>query len=427
MDWRNWVAEEFNKLKKSPWTPKNYPKLKNIDYDDLVKIKPSKTYMEAPQGFPAVMQFTSTGAVERKTIKFSQNDFKKIILSVGRHIWLIRGEPRFRNALMIGELGLVSGAFMRYVSYTITKRFLFVENGKWREKVNKIIKHGPYDLIGMPLPCYIDFLRNFKHDVYWDLTIWIGLRDIMTSKLRNMVINKGEELGKIFYPLDTYDASECIILGMEIPPNVVNSVLYAPETNILFIKKENGEVINIFDAKVGDRGEALVTPLFDYMVPNYKLHDIIEITEDETEFGLPAFKIIGRKGVRVELDLETMGEVKGYFSMYARVMGVVIDGRRYTDFLGKHFETDQITLVKERNGKVIMETYVEVNVDIDKFMELLKKDDELFYLHDDIRNGIVKLNLIRDPEFINEVKKYYYEKYGSQATIPRIIILDRDT
>lgn len=315
-DWRNWVAEEFERLKKSRWTLRNYPNLRNISFEDLVNSPISEKYIEASDDFPGVMKYVSTGTVERKTIKFSKSDTKKIILGVGRHIWLMRGEARFRNALMMGSLGLASGTFMGYVSYMISRNFLFVEGGKWRKHISKIIKNEPYDLIGTPLPYYVDFLRNFNEDIYWDLTFWIGSGDIMTSYLRNMVVRKGQEFNKIFYPVDTYGASECIIIGMEVPPNIVNAVQYAPETNILLLKKEDGSLINIFDAKPGDIGELLTTPLFDYMVPNYPLNDIVEIVEDETKFGLPSFRILGRKSVKIDLDLHSLGHLEGYFSMY---------------------------------------------------------------------------------------------------------------
>lgn len=425
-DWRNWVAEEYEKLKTSPWTLKNYPQLKDTSFEDLVNMPLTSNYIEAPDDFPTVLRYESTGTVERKMIKLSRNDANKAILGIGRNIWLIRGEPKFKNALMMGSLGLASEAFMNYVSYVIARNAIFIEGGKWRDNVEKIIRRKPYDLIGAPLPYYYDFLKNFDHDIYYDLTFWIGSGDVMTTKIRKTVINKGASLGKLFYPVDTYGASECILLGMEIPPEVVEAVQYSPETNILLIKKENGELINIFDAKPGDVGEVIITPLFDYMVPNYPLNDIIEVITGESKFGLPTFRIIGRRGIPVDVELNTLGRIKGYFSMYPRILGIIIDGKRINDLLGKEFDTESIILIKEKEGKISVLIYVERDISTEEFIERLKNSKDIKYLYDDIQNGLIELELIKDPEVIEEISNYYYNKFGSQTTVPRAIILTRD-
>jgi len=167
-DWRNWVAEEFERLKRTPWTLKNFPKLKDITFDDLPNFPITEEYKEAPEDFPAFITFNSTGTVSRKTIALSKNDMIKIASSIGRTIWLITGSAQFKNGLFMGYLGLGSGNFYSRASYILAKRSLFVPANEWRKYLEKIIKKGPYDLLAIPLPNLIDFIRHTDVDMYDD-------------------------------------------------------------------------------------------------------------------------------------------------------------------------------------------------------------------------------------------------------------------
>ena len=425
-DWRNWVAEEFEKLKRSSWTLKHYPQLKDTTFEDLSSFPISEEYKEAPKNFPAVITYKSTGTKAQKIIKLSKGDIRKALLGVGRHIWLIKGEPRFKCGLYMGFPGLASEEFLSYASYIVSKKSMFIIAGQWRDYVNEIIKRAPFDFMSLPLPYFVDFLKNFKEDIYDDISFWTTWGDVMTEYIRGLFMQKSKELKKIFYTVDLYGVSECLYAATELPPNVTKQMQYMPETNIMLIKKENSEIINIFDAKSGDRGEVLLTPLFDYMVPNYPLYDIIEIVNDESPFGLPTLRVLGRKGISIDMELKTLGHIRGYYSIYVRIMGIIIDGYEYTRLLGTKFGTDHITLIEEKKGRVILRTYTERFVAREDLIEAIRKDKKLYYLYDDIKNSLLDVELIADPQVINEVKEYYYTRYGSQATIPRIIILRRE-
>ncbi len=425
-DWRNWVAEEFERLKMSPWTLRHYPQLKDITFEDLPNLPITEKYKEAPEDFPAAMTYRSTGTVAHKKISFTKNDLKKIVSSFGRSIWLVKGEKQFRNGLFMGFPGLGSGVFFSYIQYIFAKKSFFVIAGQWRKYVRKIIKKGPYDVLVLPIPYLVDFVKNFDTDVFEDIAFWVTGGDVVTEHIRRLIINRGIELDKIFYPVDGYLASECVGIGIELPPTITNALQYIPETNIALIKKDDGRVINIFDAKPGDRGEILITPLFEYMVPNFPLYDIIEIVSDETKYGLPALRVLGRIGVRVDMELKTLGHIRGYFSMYVRVMGIIIDGFVYTNLLGEKFDTDHVTLIHPRGNKVIMRTYTEKPISKDSLLEAIKRDEKIYYLYDDIVNELLEIEVIHSPEVLDEIKEYCYTKYGPQATLPRMIILERE-
>jgi len=160
------------------------------------------------------------------------------------------------------------------------------------------------------------------------------------------------------------------------------------------------------------------TLLFEYMVPNYSLRDIIEIVDEESPFGLPTIRVLGRKGVRVDIKLETLGHIRGYFSMYTRVMGIIIDGFRYTNLLGRIFKTNHISLVQTKHDHVLITTYTEIPVSREEFIEAIKNDKKLYYLYDDIMNSSLDIEFIHDPKVIEEVKEHYYSRYGEQVRLP---------
>ena len=302
----------------------------------------------------------------------------------------------------------------------------FIPSGDWKKYLKKIVKHAPYDAFFSVMPYIVDFWKNINVDIFCDAIFVLCSGDVLTDYTRNLIVKKGEQFGKLAYPVDIYGSSEVVWLGAEIPPNLVKELQYIAETHVALIRKENGELINILDAKPGDRGEIVITPLFEYTVPNYLLHDIIEVTSDETMFGLPAYKILGRQGQRVDLELETLGRIKGIYSVLLRVKGININGLAYTNLLGKNFNTDHFTVVIDKLDKVIMRTYVETHVDKETLIEKIKEDKEISYLYDDIKNELLEIDLIYDPEVVKEVKEKVYSRYGPQANIPRIVLIEAE-
>jgi len=425
-DWRNWVAEEFEHVKKTKWTQKHFPNLKEASFEDLPNYPITEKYVEAPKDYPTYLHYYSTGTKEKKLIKLSKDDLKKIFLGIGRIIWTGKNEARFKNGLYMGFFGLGSGAVVNYAMYLLSNHGIYINAGEWRKHIKEIKKNAPYDLLILPLPYYADFVTNFHDDIYDGLSYWIVGGDLFTEYLRSLLVKKSHQFNKIFYSVDYYGTSECFLLGTEIPPFITKSVQYSPETGIISIKKENGEIINLFDAKTGDRGEIIVTPLFNYTVPNYPLHDIIEVDETESKFGLPTFRILGRKGIRVDIELESLGHIRGWYTIYARVMGIIIDGSALNDLIGREFSCNHITIVEQKNAKIHVMIYVDKKINYDDFIDVLKKDKKINYLYNDILNKLVYIEIIYNPQLIKEIKAKYYERYGPQATIPRLIILESE-
>ncbi len=421
------MAEEFERAKKSRWTLKNFPDLKDVSFEDLPSYPITERYIEAPSNYPTYLSYYSSGTIERKIIRLSKDDLKRIFLGIGRIIWTGKNEAKFKNGLYMGFFGLGSGAIVHYATYLLSNKGIYVNAGDWRKHKREIIKNAPYDLLILPLPYYADFILNFEHDIYDGLSYWIVSGDLFTEYLRSLLINKSQRMNKIFYAVDFYGASEVFLLGTEIPPFITKAIQYAPETTIILLKKEDGEIVNLFDADPGDRGEVLVTPLFNYTVPNYPLHDIIEVEETESKFGLPTFRILGRKGIRVDIELESLGHIKGWYSIYARIMGIIIDGSALNDLIGRIFNSDHITFVEQRNAKIHVRIYVNKRINYDDFINALKNNNRTKYLYNDIINHLVYIEVIYNPQLINEIETKYYEKFGPQATIPRLIIVESES
>lgn len=426
-DWRNWVAQEFERIKMSKWTLKNFPDLREISYEDLPAYPITEKYVEAPENYPTALQYYSTGTIDKKRIKLSKEDLKRIFLGIGRIIWTGKNEERFKNGLYMGFFGLGSGEMLKFATHLLSERGIYIEAGRWREHVDTIIRNAPYDLLILPLPYYADFILNFKKDIYNGLSYWIVGGDLFTEYLRSLLTVKSQEFKKVFYSVDYYGTSECFLLGTEIPPFITRALQYTPETAIILIRTENGEMINLFDAKPGVKGEVIVTSLFNYMIPNYPIHDIIEVEESESKFGLPVFRVLGRKGVRVDIELESIGHIRGWYSIEARVMGLVIDGAALNDLIGREFKCEHICFVEQRNAKVYLRIYTDRRISLDDFMKALREDDKINYLYHDIENNLLHIEIIYNQQLISEIKAKYYERYGPQATIPRIIIVESET
>lgn len=426
IDWKNWIADEFERIKKTKWTRKRFPDLKDISFEELPNYPITTKYVEAPPDYPTYLSYYSTGTRDKKLIKLSKDDLRKIFLGLGRIIWTGKNEARFKNGLYMGFPGLGSGEVINYAMYLLSSKGIYINAGDWRKHVRKILRKSPYDLLILPLPYYVDFIMNFHEDIYDGLSYWIVGGDLFTEYLRSLLVNKSHQLGKILYSVDYYGASECFLLGTEIPPFITKSLQYSPETSIILIRKENGDIINLFDAKTGDRGEVIVTPLFNYTVPNYPLHDIIEIDETESKFGLPTFRILGRKGIRVDIELESLGHIKGWYTIYARVMGIVIDGSALNDLIGREFNCNHLTIVKQKDAKVEIIIYVDKKINYNNFISKLREDKKINYLYNDIQNNLVHIDIIYNPQLIKEIETKYYERYGPQATIPRLIILESE-
>ena len=83
-DWRNWLAEEFEKSKRTKWTLRNYPELMNYSMEDMVNYPVSEEYKDYPEDYPAVITTFSTGTIRRKVIKWTREDMIRNFMIFGR-------------------------------------------------------------------------------------------------------------------------------------------------------------------------------------------------------------------------------------------------------------------------------------------------------------------------------------------------------
>ena len=424
-DWKNWQAERFEEIKKSKWTLKHFPWLRDVTYEDLPNIPIQETYKEAPEDFPAVTSYYSTGTIERKLIKISKRDGLNAIKAIGRCIIWLKGEPQLRKTLIIGDESLLSGRVYELVNGIISKKAIVFSSSEILFKMKELKKYGPFDSVGLTLPVAIPFFRKIEENFFTSPSfIFIG-GDIVTDYLRLLISNKSQELDTILYVVDAYGTSETILIGMEIPPLVARSLVYIPELSIVLIKKEDGSLVNLFDAKPGDRGEIIATPLMDYTVPNYRVRDLIEVIHDNTPLNLPSFRVLGKVLHKVRLNIPKLGVIEGFAGTIIRAGGIVIKTQPLIQLIHRNFMSECLILIKRLEDKVRLIIYTEKQIKLEEFLAALQKDHEINYLINDMKIGALEVELIHDPEVIEELVRYVREHIGAQAEIPRAILVEK--
>ncbi|MCD6491783.1 MAG: hypothetical protein J7K59_05805, partial [Candidatus Korarchaeota archaeon] len=213
------------------------------------------------------------------------------------------------------------------------------------------------------------------------------------------------------------------ILGFEIPTKLQQADIYVPETHLAFIKRENGELVNILDAKKGETGEYIITTLQKYIIPNLRLHDIVKVVEVNTPLGLPAIRILGRVAHKEVIETKTLGEIKGISGLNIRVKGIIFNDYYLTNFIEREFEMKHLIILEEKEDYVVMRLYCDKHINLEAFLEKLGKDKDTGYLVDDYKNGVLKIEIIPDPEVIKEFEEKIISTRGGQATIPRLILI----
>ena len=422
-DWKNWLAEEFEKSKRTKWTLRNYPELMNYTMEDMVGYPVSDEYKDYPEDYPAVITSFSTGTIRKKVVKWSKDHLIKIFMAWGRTVWWLKGESCFRNMLLIGGSGLISGQASKYSIDFVSAKGIADDFENIMRNFDKIKKKGPFDFVFTTLPYVIPFVKKIKDNIFYKPSFFLITGDRVSPYIRQLVINLGKRLGSTIYPMDFYGCTESGILGFEIPTKLQQADIYVPETHLAFIKRENGELVNILDAKKGETGEYIITTLQKYTIPNLRLHDIVKVVEVNTPLGLPAIRILGRVAHKEVIETKTLGEIKGISGLNLRVKGIILNDYYLTNFIEREFEMKHLIILEEKEDYVVMRLYCDKHINLEAFLEKLGKDKDTGYLVDDYKNGVLKIEIIPDPEVIKEFEEKIISTRGGQATIPRLILI----
>ncbi|MHA1617432.1 MAG: hypothetical protein ACTSX9_09025 [Candidatus Njordarchaeales archaeon] len=422
-DWRNWQAERFEEIKKSKWTLRHFPWLKEITYDDLTSIPVQEHYVEAPSDFPAFVSYQSTGTIEKKTVKFTKRDVMMFLKAIGRYILWLKGETQMKKGVVIGYPGLIVWEFGKLFDKVFCKKCYLMTYEEFLKKKKEIAKRSPLDSALLTLPVAIPFIENLERGLFTSPSFFFVGGDVVTDYIRLLLHEKTLELDLLAYLVDIYGTSEISLGGMEIPPRVTKANAYVPETFIGLIKKTDGSLVNIFDAKRGEEGELIATTLAEYTVPNYNLRDVVRIVNEETPLGVPSFQVLGKSSRKVHLALKTLGEIRGLSAAFFRVKGISINSFALVNFIGKSFASDCLILIEEKEKNVYMRIFVEKPINEEEFFSKLQEDPDIGYLIDDMKIGILNIEIIHDNEVINDLREVVRRKWGLQAEHPRVILL----
>jgi len=391
--------------------------------EDMVNYPVSEEYKDYPEDYPAVITTFSTGTIRRKVIKWTREDMIRNFMIFGRTTWWIKGEGRYRNILLIGAVGVMSGVGTKYAVDFLSSKGIAAEYDYIVKNFDLIKKKGPYDLIYVNLPYVISLIRKIDENIFYNPAFILMSGDKVTPYIRHLIADLGKRLNTLIYPIDFYACAEGGILGFEIPTKLPQCDIYTPETHLAFIKKENGELVNILDAKEGDVGEYVITTLQKYMIPNLKLHDIVKVVKEDTPLGLPAIKVLGRAAHQEVIESEKLGEIRGISGVNLRAKGIIFNDYYLTEFIEKTFKMKHIIILEEKKDHVVMRLYCDKHVNLEEFLKELEKDKNTGYLIKDYKNEVLKIEIIYDPEIIEEFEEKIYSRRGGQATVPRLILI----
>ena len=422
-DWRDWLSEEFEKCKKTKWTRRKYSDLMKYTMEDMVEYPVNEEYEDYPENYPAVITSVSTGTIKKKIVKWTRADLIKNFIAFGRTIWWLKGESRFRNMLLMGGAGVISGEGSKYAIDFISSKGIAKEFESIIQNFDIIKKKEPFDLVFTSLPYLIPFIKKINENIFYNPSFFLITGDRVSPYIRHLVIDLGKRLDSTIYPMDFYGCAEGGILGFEIPTKLQQVDIYVPETHLAFIRKENGELVNILDAKKGDVGEYIITTLQKYVIPNLRLHDVVEVVEENTPLGLPAIRILGRVAHREEIETKSLGLIRGISGLNLRVKGIVFNDYYLTNFIENVFKMKHLILLEEKEDYVIMRVYCDKHIKLEDFLEKLAEDKDTGYLINDYKNDVLRIEVIPDPEVIEEFEKKIFLTRGGQATVPRLILL----
>jgi len=426
-DWKTYQANRFDELKSNEWTRRAFPKLKDVTYDELPFYDKTLEYPTFPDNFPAYRTIYSTGTIKRKLIKFTKEDMLFIARTIVGELQKATnsiGKVIDRNLLALaGGDAYVSGSVATIVSLAV-KRAITFDPIQMKKNISRIKKLGPFNVIAGILAFLFVFLEQLDESIFSDDLWLVTGGDALTPSVQTYLKNKIKELSDVDpYLMDSYGCSEGVMLGlsMEFLERDPSLVIW-PSLDIMVLEKENGEMINILDAKKGDRGILYITPMFTFMIPNYKLGDIIEITGFSNKFNLPKIRVLGRQTYKVTIKHPVFGEIEGISGAHLRIFGIPFNTWAFDRFMSKL--SGNYTLIVEKEGnKALFKLYADKKISKEFLVKQFENDIDLQPIYHGIINNVIDIEV--KPINFTHADLVFSNWKGGQLKVPKIIVKSR--
>ena len=418
-EWRTYQEDRFNILKNNKWTKKIFPGLQNISYDELVYYPITEDYPSLPSDFPAYKSLYTTGTIKKKLVKLTKDDMILFAKVVGRIVEKNWGINKAKRSLSIaGEREYISGVGAELADVFIQKNFTVYANN-FIDKLDEIKDKGPYDLLYAAQLLVIVLLERIKENIFEDELIIVTGGDVFYESFVEFVKDKLHSLGvKDVHFCDLYAATETSLMAAS---RDVLKGLYelemVPDICIQIIEKENGERVNIFDAKKGEKGRILPTPMMTLMMPNYNIGDVIEIV-GKHDSGLPIYRVLGRNLHKIKIKHPKLGVIEGQGGAMFKAFGLPINVYAFDKLMSK-LKTKYLALVKKEGNKALIELLTEKPLEKEFIVQQIKTSIELYPLYEGLLTGHIDIEVKQeDLKYL----EFFVENYrGGQLKMPRVI------
>lgn len=426
-DWINYLHETFDAFKKTKWTRKIFPGVVDLDYSELVNFRVIDEFPDYPQDYPKYLEWWSSGTVKKKVIRLSKKDAIMISRSIGRFLHNIGGTD-FRNVLGITSVPPFATAnLIKFSLPLLSKRYMVVKIYEVEENIEKIINNAKYDgfvtLTGFLSPILENLIA--KYDIFHE-DLAIGLTgDVLVDS----IIKKLDEYIKKWisnYSIyNFYACAEAGIIGVS--DQDYHDLIYYPDSNGVMILTEKGKLIDIFKASKGLVGEVVLTIFRELMIPNYNLHDLIEITGRDPKTGLPTFSVLGKNVRKVMMDLPSLGEIQGESGAVLRVAGAPLNTKEL-DAIFATLGVEYLVIIDDYRIKANFTIYTDKKINVEKFFNELQKNYIMNIWAEKYNIGIVNFEFITDKELIERYRDFIIESIKERRSpkIPRIIVRRHD-
>lgn len=418
-EWKDYQAKRFDEMKKNPWTSKVYPDLREVSYEDLLNYPMTVDYPEYPDGFPALIVIYTTGTTRKKTVMFTKEDALFNAKVIGALVHEMVGFDKAENVLSIaGERNYVSEMAAKSIGLFVKKNVMLYAD-EFVDKLDYIVKRGPYDAIYAAQVVIMSLLEKIKTKFLKDGAIILHTGDIMYESFVNFVNETVKKQGtNKVYLIDAYGASESPLLGVSHDSfNGILDLRPVLATSIFILEKENGERVNLLDADVGERGKLLITPMYTLTIPNYKIGDIIEIT-GRTKKGLPLYKVLGRDLYKVTFKHPKIGVVEGYSGAMFKIFAIPFNTYAFDKLMGR-LKTRYLAFIEKEATKATIKLYVEKDIDKDFLIQQLKADVHLLPLYEGIVMGNLDIEIYKENLSFLEIFNENWK--GGHLKVPRVI------
>jgi len=431
-DWKDFQEERFEGLKLSSWTLRLFPDVQNYSYDELINYPPVNYYPSVPPDFKAAIRVSSTGTVKQKIISYTRNDVLWIARSVGRLLHLsFETLPNDLSLLIHSGPPYASWAYT-HMSKNLVRKLIDIEVKDPESligQLNLAKKFGPYDAIGGSQAYLVMLIENLGkdvHKIFRNDTVVVTGGDVLYDSIIAYFKARLSDLGiDRVYIDDFYGASEVPVIGIIPERYYVREKyehLFMPESAVQILVKEDGTKVNLFDAKPGDSGKLLSTLLFDLMIPNYNLKDIIYVTGRDPKTGLPTFKVLGREMYKVTIEHPLIGVVKGYTGTMFKLLAAPMNTFAF-DSLMARFKTRYLLLIFIKKGKVIFELYTEKPIEEKFLVKQFQYDPLLKPLYQIYISGLLEIEIKKID--LSYTKFILNRKLTGQPKIPRVLLVSK--